>query len=455
MWGSIGNVSSPAIETPLQSAGNLMTQAYALRVLEAGRNAFVTGPPGAGKSYLIRQFVEAARVTKKVAITASTGIAGTHVGGTTLHSWAGLGVRDQYTRKDISDIAGKAWVAARIRNADILVIDEVSMLHTSTFEAADLVCKKVRRSPEPFGGMQVVLCGDFYQLPPVSNEGTTDFIYGCSTWHDLDLAVLYLGEQHRQEDDQLLAILNAIRSGNVDANHVDVLNARMNAVLDDGVVPTRLHTHNVNVDRVNAVELGKLTGKSVFFDMSSTGPEKLTEPLRKSCLAPQRLELKTGASVMFVKNNLSEGYINGTLGTVVGFDEGKVKVRTDRGYEITVDPQSWETEDNKGKTVAAISQIPLRLAWAISIHKSQGMSLSAAEIDLSRAFVEGLGYVALSRVTTLAGIRLLGFNRQSLAVSDVAQRIDLELQAASAEVLEDLVVRDQVRAVREVKLFEC
>jgi ATP-dependent exoDNAse (exonuclease V) alpha subunit len=138
---------------------------------------------------------------------------------------------------------------------------------------------------------------------------------------------------------------------------------------------------------------------------------------------------------MFVKNNINEGYINGTLGTVIAFEDGMPKVRTDRGVEILVQPQTWETEDIRGKKVAALKQLPLRLAWAISVHKSQGMSLSAAEIDLSRAFVEGLGYVALSRVTTLAGIRLLGLNARALAVSDVAMRIDAELKQASEDVL--------------------
>lgn len=411
-----------------------MTQDEALEVLRSGRNAFLTGAPGAGKSWLLRKFVTEARKERTVAITASTGIAGTHIGGMTLHSWAGLGVRDEYTAKDIDTIADKAWVANRVRTADVLVIDEVSMLHPQTFRAADLVCRKVRRDRSPFGGLQVVLCGDFFQLPPVSRDGDPGFAFGTESWDELDVAVLYLSTQFRQSDDVLSAVLGGIRAGDVSSDGIDALRGRMHAKLREGIVPTRLHTHNVDVDRVNAEQLAGLRGKVHRFEMVTSGPKPLVEALRNSCLASPTFELKEGAAVMFVKNNANEGYVNGTLGTVVGFEGEHPKVRTDKGVEIVVEPQSWATEDAKGRKLAQLTQVPLRLAWAISVHKSQGMSLSAAEIDLSRTFVEGLGYVALSRVTTLDGIRLLGMHPRALAVSERALAIDVELRRRCEEV---------------------
>lgn len=409
-----------------------MFQPDALSRLESGRNAFVTGPAGTGKTYLLREFIASAiRQGRKVAVTASTGIAATHLEGKTLHSFAGLGIRDSFSEKDIAQIAKRHYVADAIRKADVLVIDEVSMLHPATFDAADRVCKRATGNSAPFGGMQVVLCGDFFQLPPVSNT-PTEFIYGSSTWDEVCPEILYLDEQYRQTDTSLFRLLTSMRYGDISDEYFDALKSRMYAELDAEVNPTRLHTHNKNVDYINAKQLATLHGRDKSYDMRLAGDEKIAESLAKGCLAPKALTLKQGAAVMFVKNGYNDGYVNGTLGTVVDFSkDGSPIVETDRGTRIVAEPQKWEFKDVEEKTLASITQIPLRLAWAITVHKSQGMSLSAAEIDLSSAFVAGLGYVALSRVTAMDGIRLLGLNAQALRVSPQAQAIDEALRSAS------------------------
>lgn len=416
-----------------------MLQSDALTHLLSGKNAFVTGPAGAGKTYLLREFIkESKKCGKRVAVTASTGIAATHLEGKTLHSFAGIGVREDFDERMIALIARKHWVKLAIRRADVLIIDEVSMLQRSTFDAANRICKRVRDSAAPFGGMQVVLCGDFFQLPPVSNasaNASVGFIYECDAWNELGLDVLYLTEQFRQTDNALHRLLMSLRAGDLTEYHVEQLTARINAELDSDVRPTRLHSHNANVDGINAAELARLGGKHQSFAMRTSGDDKATEALARGCLAPADLQLKRNAAVMFVRNGFSEGYVNGTLGTVVDFTpEGLPKVQVANGETLLAEPQTWELLDFDDKPIASITQVPLRLAWAITVHKSQGMSLSAAEIDLSRAFVAGLGYVALSRVTSFDGMRLLGFNAKALSVSRVAQEIDANLRSASVRI---------------------
>ena len=196
------------------------------------------------------------------------------------------------------------------------------------------------------------------------------------------------------------------------------------------VYPTRLYTHNVDVDSINNEELRIIGGGARGYNMVSVGAEALVMALKKSCLAHERLVLKKKAKVMFVKNNYVEGYVNGTLGEVVDFENGFPIVETAGWRKIVVRPEEWKIEED-GEVKARIKQIPLRLAWAITIHKSQGMSLDAAVIDLSKSFVRGMGYVALSRVRTLNGIRLVGINDDALKVSDEVLEFDKKLRKMS------------------------
>lgn len=417
-----------------------MRQAQALTVMMSGANVFLTGSPGAGKTYVLNQFTRlAARQHKTVAITASTGIAATHIGGTTIHSWSGLGIRETLEPRDLHQLAGNAKLVKRYNATDILVIDEVSMLHGRRLNMINQVCKLLRRSEEPFGGLQVILVGDLFQLPPVSRDTAgADFVHLSEAWRELNVQVCYLSEQHRQEGDELLVLLEAMRSGELGEHHQEILQQRLGMKPDDAQEITRLYAHNVDIDTVNQRHLAALSGDVYEYQMDSSGPTAKVEQLKRGVLAPEVLELKIGAQVMFVANHSAGKFANGTRGVVVKFTEDDPVVRLLDGRLITVEPHSWKLEED-GHTRAEISQLPLRLAWAITIHKSQGMSLDTALVDLSRSFTPGMGYVALSRVRSLDGLYLSGINAMALKLHPDIYDFDQELRFVSRTLAEQTV----------------
>lgn len=411
-----------------------MTQKEALSILKLGVNVFLTGEPGAGKTHTINEYIEWLRERGvEPSVTASTGIAATHVGGMTIHSWSGIGIKKNVSDWDIEMIQGREKTALRMVQTNILIIDEISMLDAETLNSVDRVLRTLRRRPmmeeQPFGGLQVIFVGDFFQLPPVSRDRGVQFAFEGEAWKAANPVVCYLSEQHRQEDSVLLDLLNAVRRNEVEDYHYETLRGRMN--LDRKTKATRLHTHNVDADRVNDESLAKVEGKTHVFQMVSKGARTLVEALKQNCLSPETLILKEGARVMFTRNNFDEGYVNGTLGEVIGFAvSGNPIVKTKSGKRIEVGVGEWSIADGP-KILAQIKQIPLRLAWAITVHKSQGMSLDAAVIDLSQAFEYGQGYVALSRVRSLEGLFLEGFNDRALLLHPTIVRQDAIFRAKS------------------------
>lgn len=422
-----------------------MLQTEALDILKLGHNVYLTGAAGSGKTYLLNQFITYLKENGvSVGVTASTGIAATHMNGMTIHSWAGIGILDDISDYDLEVLLKKSKLKKRFRETKVLIIDEVSMLHGKRLDMLDIVCRAFKDETKPFGGLQVVLCGDLFQLPPVTRGGPTDFVFESRAWKTMNLKVCYLGEQYRQDDQRLLDVLGAIRSSQVDDSHFEHLQSRFQEPPDETVV-TRLYTHNAAVDEVNQAELAKIDADEKTYPMTSTGNKKVAEGLSSSCLAPELLTLKVGAEVMFVANNVPQGFVNGTLGRVVEFnDDGAPVVVTD-SRSIDVKPHSWKLEDGD-RVVAEVSQLPLRLAWAITVHKSQGMSLDAAEIDLSRSFEPGMGYVALSRVRDLEGLFIKGINNTALMVSPVITSLDKNLLSTSEKTRAELkkIDKDQM-----------
>jgi ATP-dependent exoDNAse (exonuclease V) alpha subunit len=412
----------------------VLTQKEALDILKLGYNVFLTGSAGSGKTFVLNQYVDYLKVKyAPIAVTASTGIAATHIHGITVHSWSGIQIALNLTENEITNLIEKPYLQKNFE-AKVLIIDEISMLGAQRLDLIDRVCKAFKRNQLPFGGMQVVFCGDFFQLPPVSKdeENPAQFAYKASSWEEAKPIVCYLGGQYRQKDKKFLQILNDIRKDNVGEIVVSGIRSRLNAPIENNSTATKLFTRNEEIDTINHSELALLPGKENKYQMQKMGSNKyLIQQLCDNCLAPEILKLKKRAIVMFVKNNFNKGYVNGTLGLVTDFDsDGFPVVRVNSGKSIIAIPESWPYAPN-GKVIAEIKQVPLRLAWAITIHKSQGMSLDAAEIDLSNVFEEGMGYVALSRVRSLKAIKLLGISDLAYKVNTEVLNFDKELNEKS------------------------
>lgn len=413
-----------------------MRQKQALAVMMNGANVFLTGAPGAGKTYVLNQFIKRAeRAGKRVAVTASTGIAASHLGGTTIHSWSGLGIIDNLSPEDLSRFGSAGRLVKRYNSVDVLVIDEVSMLHGQRLNMVNQLAKILRGSDLPFGGLQVVLVGDLFQLPPVSRgPGPVDFVHLSEAWSDLNPQICYITEQHRQQgSDQLLEFLEAMRLNEVTEERGEVIAGRIGMIPGEDEVVTRLYSHNIDVESINQKHLAAIPERSKTYLMKTKGSKAKIEQLSKGLLTPEILELKVGAEVMFVANNFAQGFVNGSLGRVIAFSKaGNPIVRLTNNRLITVEPHSWSLSED-GLTRAEVIQLPLRLAWAITIHKSQGMSLDAAEVDLSRAFTPGMGYVALSRVRSIDGLYLKGLNVMALNLHPDVHEFDAYLRKDSEE----------------------
>jgi len=425
-----------------------MDQAQALKILKTGANVFLTGEPGSGKTYVINQYVAYLRRHGiEPAITASTGIAATHIGGITIHSWSGIGIKNRLSKGDLRAIATNDYVKKRVGKAKILIIDEISMLSPETLQMIEAICREVKDSPQPFGGLQIILVGDFFQLPPVVKNyfgGSADdrlfdetpprFAYEAACWSEAKFTTCYLTEQYRQNDTELTSLLSKIRSNCFDESALAQIQSRKT---DSAKLPEyapKLFSHNIDVDAVNDRTLAKIPKEAKLFSMVSKGQTALINAMKKGCLSPENLYLKVGASVMFTKNNQKEGFVNGTLGVVEDFDDETefpiVKIRN--GRRIRVSPTDW-TVDEGGKVKGLLTQIPLRLAWAITVHKSQGVSLDEAIIDLSRVFEFGQGYVAISRVRQLSGLYVLGWNAMAFQVDPAVLEKDREFRIDSTD----------------------
>lgn len=414
-----------------------MEQEKAIQLAKEGHNIFLTGQAGTGKTYTLNKIIDALEKEGKiVAKTASTGISATYIDGTTIHSWSGIGIKKQLNNDDLFKLKNNKYSRRRIQAVDVLIIDEISMLHDYAFGLVDKVCRFVReKNDKPFGGIQIIVCGDFFQLPPVmkNTNKISGYCFFSSSWESTEFKTCYLTKIYRQASDpEFIEILNAIRRQEINQNHIKTLNS-LSKNTNNIEEAVNLYSKNIDVDIENAIELNKIKEDSFFSYMAGEGVDFKLEKLKKNVPVLESLQLKLGAKIMTVINKPKNNFVNGTMGKIIEIDEKnkEITIKTSRECSdmIIVNLHEWKEKEHNGmieRTVARVKQLPLKLAWALTIHKSQGATFDFVNLDMTDVFTENMGYVALSRCTTLDGIYLKGYNEKSLQIDPIILKKDQE-----------------------------
>jgi ATP-dependent DNA helicase PIF1 len=412
-------------------------------------NVFMTGPGGSGKTFLIREIYNwyTQRDIKNIQVCALTGCAAVllQCNAKTIHSWAGIGLANGDVMNVINNVSYNKFKRKKWLNTDILIIDEVSMLSSKLLSILDGIAKKVRKNNLPFGGIQLLFSGDFYQLPPVGNSSdpeTMQFCFESPIWNTLFHKQISLKQIFRQTDQTYSSVLNQIREGRLNKSGYELLMSRCVHCDDDTIRPTKILPRRNDVNRINEMEMSSLKNEERKYTMEivktlpdetitiSVNPEQIKsdlENLKNNLMAEKELTLKVGAQVMCIVNMDTEGtnpIVNGSRGVVIDFTEAGIPiVKFKCGLTRPINYHIWELEcELEIKKGYGIKQIPLILAWAITIHKSQGSTLELAEIDIGNGIFEcGQSYVALSRVKDINGLYLRSFNPSKIRISKKVQ----------------------------------
>lgn len=395
-------------------------QKSALDLLNKSENIFLTGVAGSGKSFLLQHFLKG-KSSKTFPVVASTGAAAVLVKGVTFHSYFGLGIMEGGPEKTIQRALKDGRLKKRIANVDTIIIDEISMIPGQALEVAENICREIRKSVVPWGGIRIIAVGDFGQLPPVSIGGREkDWAFQNHTWEKTNFQVAYLKTVMRSQDEKFLRILNFVRNGKVNFEVNEFLNSKIKKPTDN-FAGTILFSHRKSVEDYNIKKLQDLPGDLLTFKSTYSGSERFLEAIKKAAPVPEVLQLKIGALVMIRRNDPQGMYVNGSLGTVKSAKEGELKVELLNGNTAKLEPESFSYMNAEGEVVAAAENFPVNLAWATTIHKSQGITLDAATIDLSRVFEAGQAYVALSRVKNADALFLSGWNPAAIRASSEVQ----------------------------------
>lgn len=394
-------------------------QGQALEILQSGENVFLTGGAGSGKSFLIREF-RAGLDPKAVPLLASTGAAAVLLDGRTFHSFFGLGILEggvEATRRRCLD---NPKLMNRLRQIEGFIIDEISMIPGQAFALAEELCREARSSSLPWGGLRAIVIGDFAQLPPVTRGTQRDWCFLSPVWEKSGFINVVLRENQRVFDADFIEVLNDIREGNLTERAKEFLDRHVREH-DDWDKSPRLFSRRDHVEKFNQSELAQLPGEDLVFDSIYFGTDRGVETLKKSGPVPERLVLRIGAQVLFIQNDPNKRWVNGSRGTVVDVekdDQGleRIIVEKENFRHVTVDRTQFSLLDGDGQHVASVVQYPLILGYATTIHKSQGSTLDEMWVNLSNLWEPGQAYVALSRLRTGQGLRLLGWHPRSFLV---------------------------------------
>lgn len=446
---------------PTTSAVTLSPEQNAvLNKVKAGKSVFFTGSAGTGKSVLLREIIQfsGGSASSTLGITASTGIAAVNIGGVTLHSWAGIGIGNETAKNVVGKFFGQAQLFSNVihrwQSVKTLIIDEISMIDGELFDKLEYMARGLRHSEKPFGGIQLILCGDFCQLPPVGGRDakgqvvTPAFAFDAQTWSDCVGPPITLTRVFRQKDQTFVDMLNEMRFGRMNRLTTETFKSLSRRVVyTDGIEPTELFSTRAEVDRANLSRLRQLPGECFSYEAADSAgvdangvrvTQVQMDRILKRFVAPQSIQLKVGAQVMLIKNLIQGQLVNGSVGQVTKFvslgaarlqdipvatiegQEVKSRFQNDAilwpivrfigGREMIIVPQDFTANNPNGEVEAQRTQIPLILAWALSVHKSQGQTLERVKVDLGRTFEKGQAYVAISRATTMEQLQVINFD---------------------------------------------